>query len=336
MTAFNRPGQGGTCRTMATRETPRRSDPAAGVAGLPPPVGRVHPVSGRRRDDLVRAHPAGVGPHPLHGGGRAGRAGDAAAAARGRPVRRGADRRRRHPAAGARLHLRPGGDLGAAHRPGLARPGPGRPALRARRRRVGGRRGQRARPPVAHPGAAARPPAAGRAGAAADRLPDHDDRRPGPGRGGGRRAAPRPARLLPHRHGLVRLRAVRRRLSPEVARQRQTTIRSARTDPGFLCLRRFLVHPADAGAGGGVPDRCLRDVLRAPDLAVPGAQRGAFRRRPADPGAVHRRGRRRRHGHRGAVGTAQARHPAGGGDAGGGRRSGAGRSPCSRSRTRSG
>ena len=65
-----------------------------------------------------------------------------------------------------------------------------------------------------------------RAGAAADRVPDHDDRRPGPGRGGGRRAAPRPARLLPHRHGLVRLRAVRRRLSPEVARQRKFTIRS--------------------------------------------------------------------------------------------------------------
>jgi hypothetical protein len=318
MTAFNTPGDARTCRTIVTRETPGGSDPAAGVASLPPAVGRLHPVGGRRRDDLVRAHPAGVGPHPVDGGGRAGRTGDAAAAAGGRPVRRGADRRGRHPAAGARLHRRPGGDLGPADRAGVARPGPGRPALRARRRAVGVRRRERAGPPVAHPGAAARPTAGARAGAAADLLPGHDDLRPGPGRGGGRRAASGLARLLPHRHGLVRLRAVRRRYPAESSQQRKFNIRSSRTDPAFLCLGRFLVHRADPGAGGGVPDRCLRDVLRAADVAVPGAQRGAVRRRPAHARAVHRRGRGGRHGHRGAVWTAQARDPAGRGDAGGG------------------
>ena len=178
--------------------------------------------------------------------------------------------------------------------------------------------------------------AGARAGPAADLVPGHDDRRPGPGRPGGGRAAPGPARLLPHRHGVVRLRAVRRRLHPEDARQRKFNIRSSRTVPAFLGHGRFLVHRADPGAGGRVPDRCLRDVLRAADVAVPGAERGAVRRRPAHPGAVHRRGRGGRHGHRGAVGAAQARDPAGRGDAGRGGDLGRPRSRCSRSRTRSG
>ena len=190
--------------------------------------------------------------------------------------------------------------------------------------------------PVAHPGAAARPPAGARAGPAADLLPGHDDRRPGPGRPGGGHPAPGPARLLSHRHGVVRLRAVRRRLCPEVAHQRKFTIRSFRTDPAFLGHGRFLVHRADPGAGRGVPDRCLRDVLRAADVAVPGAQRGAVRRRPAHPRVVHGRGRRGRHGHRGALGPAQARDQAGRGDAGRSDDLGRARSPSSRSRTRSG
>ncbi len=119
-------------------------------------------------------------------------------------------------------------------------------------------------------------------------------------------------------------RAVRGRQPARGAGRGKVTIRSVGTEAGFRHPGRPHLHRADAGAAWRVRGRCQRDVLRAADVAVPGAQRGAVRRRPEDAWPVHRRDRRRRHGHRGAVRTAGPPGQAGRGDAGVGHRLGRG------------